>query len=49
LVQAARTTNQALFAGGEYITPLWLFWIAPIAGGVIGGLIYNSVLADRRA
>jgi aquaporin Z len=38
-VNPARSTGPALFAGGEYITQLWLFWLAPIAGAVIAGLL----------
>jgi aquaporin Z len=38
-VNPARSTGPALFAGGEYIAQLWLFWIAPIAGAVIAGLL----------
>jgi aquaporin Z len=37
-VNPARSTGPALFAGGPYISQLWLFWIAPIAGAVIAGL-----------
>jgi aquaporin Z len=38
-VNPARSTGPALFAGGEYIGQLWLFWVAPLIGAVIGGLI----------
>jgi aquaporin Z len=38
-VNPARSTGPALFAGGEYITQLWLFWVAPIIGAVIAGLL----------
>lgn len=38
-VNPARSTGPALFAGGEYIGQLWLFWLAPLIGAVIGGLI----------
>jgi aquaporin Z len=38
-VNPARSTGPALFAGGEYIGQLWLFWVAPIAGAVIAGLL----------
>src|ERR1700719_1370824 len=38
-VNPARSTGPALFAGGEYILQLWLFWIAPIIGAVIAGLL----------
>jgi aquaporin Z len=43
-VNPARSTSQALFAGGDYIEQLWLFWIAPILGGVLGALVYRVVL-----
>jgi len=38
-VNPARSTGPALFAGGAYIAQLWLFWLAPILGAVIAGLI----------
>jgi len=38
-VNPARSTGPALFAGGEYIGQLWLFWIAPIIGAVVAGLL----------
>lgn len=43
-VNPARSTSQALFAGGEYLPQLWLFWVAPIAGAIVAGLIYKLVL-----
>src|ERR1700758_1024416 len=38
-VNPARSTGPALFAGGEYISQLWLFWLAPLIGSVIAGLL----------
>jgi aquaporin Z len=38
-VNPARSTGPALFAGGEYVGQLWLFWLAPIIGAVIAGLV----------
>ncbi|HME19812.1 MAG TPA: aquaporin Z [Acetobacteraceae bacterium] len=38
-VNPARSTGPALFAGGEYVSQLWLFWLAPIVGAVIAGLV----------
>jgi aquaporin Z len=38
-VNPARSTGPALFAGGEYIGQLWLFWLAPIIGAIIAGLL----------
>ena len=46
-VNPARSTSQALFAGGDYIPQLWLFWVAPIVGGALGALIWTNLLADR--
>lgn len=43
-VNPARSTSQALFVGGDALTQLWLFWAAPIAGAVVGGLIYKFLL-----
>ena len=42
-VNPARSTAVALFAGGGYLTQLWLFWVAPIAGGIIGALTYRFI------
>jgi aquaporin Z len=38
-VNPARSTGPALFAGGAYIGQLWLFWLAPIIGAVVAGLL----------
>ncbi len=46
-VNPARSTSQALFVGGWAIEQLWLFWVAPLLGGLIGGLIHRHVLADK--
>lgn len=43
-VNPARSTSQALFVGGDALGQLWLFWVAPIAGAVVGGLIYKFLL-----
>jgi len=40
-VNPARSTSQAIFAGGGYLSQLWLFWVAPILGAVVGGFIYK--------
>lgn len=47
-VNPARSTSQALFAGGEYLSQLWLFWVAPIAGAVVGGVIYKFLLQKNQ-
>src|SRR5210317_2086343 len=38
-VNPARSTGVAIFVGGWAVGQLWLFWLAPIVGGIIGGLI----------
>ncbi|MFT5846016.1 MAG: aquaporin Z [Psychroserpens sp.] len=43
-VNPARSTSQALFAGGEFTAQLWLFWLAPIAGAIVAGLIHKAFL-----
>ena len=40
-VNPARSTGPALFVGGWTLGQLWLFWIAPLIGGVLGGVIYR--------
>ena len=41
-VNPARSTGVALFVGGWAIEQLWLFWVAPIAGALLGGLAYRG-------
>jgi aquaporin Z len=43
-VNPARSTGPALFAGGGYIGQLWLFWVAPILGAIIAGVVYPGLL-----
>ena len=45
-VNPARATGPALIQGGWALQQLWLFWVAPIIGGVIGGLVYKVIGAD---
>jgi aquaporin Z len=40
-VNPARSTGVALFAGGLALAQLWLFWVAPIVGGALGGWLYR--------
>jgi aquaporin Z len=40
-VNPARSTGPALFVGGWAVQQLWLFWVAPLIGGVLGGVIYR--------
>ncbi|MDO6471062.1 aquaporin Z [Maribacter sp. 1_MG-2023] len=42
-VNPARSTSQALFAGGWAIDQLWLFWLAPIVGAVLAGIVYKAI------
>jgi aquaporin Z len=42
-VNPARSTGPALLEGGIALQQLWLFWVAPIIGGVIGAWLYNQV------
>lgn len=46
-VNPARSTGVALFAGAGAVDQLWLFWLAPIVGGVIGALAYKFVACDK--
>ena len=46
-VNPARSTGVALFAGSGAISQLWLFWLAPILGGLLGGVIYGWLGKDR--
>ncbi|NKJ92186.1 aquaporin Z [Rhizobium leguminosarum bv. viciae] len=45
-VNPARSTGQALFVGGWALQQLWLFWIAPLAGGALGGLVWKFLDDD---
>ena len=40
-VNPARSTGPALFVGGWALAQLWLFWVAPLIGGALGGVIYR--------
>lgn len=45
-VNPARSTGPALFVGGWALAQLWMFWLAPLAGGLIGGLMHRALLAE---
>lgn len=45
-VNPARSTGPALIMGGWALAQLWLFWVAPILGAVIGGLVYKALGAE---
>jgi aquaporin Z len=46
-VNPARSLSQALFAGGEPLNQVWLFWLAPITGAILGGFIYKTLLEKK--
>ena len=47
-VNPARSTGPAMFAGGWAISQLWLFWIAPIIGAALAGVVYPLVAGNAR-
>jgi aquaporin Z len=47
-VNPARSTGPALFVGGWAMSQLWLFWVAPIIGGILGGLCYRSIFSSTK-
>jgi aquaporin Z len=47
-VNPARSTGPALLVGGWALQQLWLFWLAPILGGIIGGIAYRWLAAPAR-
>lgn len=46
-VNPARSLSQAIFVGGEPLSQLWLFWVAPILGALLAGFIYKNLLQDH--
>jgi aquaporin Z len=46
-VNPARSTGPAIFAGGWAVRQLWLFWVAPPLGGILGGGIYRTLFGER--
>jgi len=46
-VNPARSTSQALFVGDWAMGQLWLFWVAPIVGAIIAGIIYKMVFEKK--
>jgi aquaporin Z len=45
-VNPARSTGVALFAGGDYVVQLWLFWLMPLLGGALSGFAYSALFAQ---
>ena len=46
-VNPARSLSQAIFVGGEPLSQVWLFWVAPVLGAIAAGFIYKNLLQDR--
>src|ERR1700740_1242765 len=46
-VNPARSTGPALFAPAWAMDQLWMFWVAPLLGAVVGALIYRVALAEE--
>lgn len=46
-VNPARSLGPALFVGGEAINQLWLFWVAPIIGGIIAAIVWRYVFKNE--
>jgi aquaporin Z len=47
-VNPARSTGPALFVGGWALQQLWLFWVAPLIGGALGGVVYRWLSSEPR-
>jgi aquaporin Z len=48
-VNPARSTGPAIFVGGWALGQLWLFWVAPIIGAAIAGVVYNTLFSAEAA
>jgi len=46
-VNPARSTGPAILVGGWALQQLWLFWLAPLVGGAVGGLLYKAFFSER--
>lgn len=46
-VNPARSTGPAVFVGGWAVEQLWLFWLAPLVGAVLAGLVHHHVIEER--
>lgn len=48
-VNPARSTGPAIFAGGWALEQLWLFWVAPLVGGALAGIVYPAIAGESEA
>jgi aquaporin Z len=48
-VNPARSTAPALFAGAAHISQLWLFWLAPIIGAALAGVVYPLISGEKKS
>jgi aquaporin Z len=46
-VNPARSTSQALFVGDWALGQLWLFWVAPILGAILAGIVYKQISPEK--
>ncbi|HEY1464942.1 MAG TPA: aquaporin Z [Terriglobales bacterium] len=47
-VNPARSTGPAVFVGGWAVAQLWMFWVAPIIGGIVGGVLYATIFEGEK-
>ena len=47
-VNPARSTGPAIFVGGWALEQLWLFWLAPLIGAALGGIIYPLIAVEKK-
>ena len=47
-VNPARSTGPAIFVGDWAISQLWVFWLAPIIGGVLAGFVHKTMFAENK-
>jgi aquaporin Z len=47
-VNPARSTGPAVFVGGWALAQLWLFWLAPIVGAALAGVVYHALAAEGK-
>jgi aquaporin Z len=47
-VNPARSTGPAIFVGGCALAQLWLFWVAPIVGAVVAGVVHRQIFDNKQ-